>query len=69
MAPVRRDLGTYPRRSTFKGRLDPEKHRGGTPGGVVARVMHRILALTAAIWHNDHTSQPLMARLPSQRPA
>jgi hypothetical protein len=28
-----------------------------TPGGVAARVLQRILALTAAIWHNDHTGQ------------
>lgn len=46
---------------TFKGQLDLEQHRGRTPGGVVARVMQRILALTAAIWHNDHTSQPSYA--------
>jgi len=26
--------------------------------GVFARVLQRILALTAAIWHNDHTGQP-----------
>jgi hypothetical protein len=25
---------------------------------VVVRVLQRILALTAAIWHNDHTGQP-----------
>ncbi|WP_405691002.1 IS982 family transposase [Streptomyces sp. NBC_00057] len=48
---------------TFKGRLDLEQHRGRTPGGVVARVMQRILALTAAIWHNDHTSQPVLRSL------
>ncbi|MBB5937649.1 hypothetical protein FHS42_004730 [Streptomyces zagrosensis] len=44
---------------TFKGQLDLEQHRGRTPGGVIARVMQRILALTAAIWHNDHTGQPI----------
>ncbi|MDQ0957835.1 hypothetical protein QFZ66_001713 [Streptomyces sp. B4I13] len=44
---------------TFKGQLDLEQHRGRTPGGVIARVMQRIHALTAAIWHNDHTGQPL----------
>lgn len=38
---------------TSKGQLDLERHRGRTPGGVIARVMQRILALTAAIWHND----------------
>lgn len=46
---------------TFKGQLDLEQHRGRTPGGVIARVMQRILALTAAIWHDDHTGQPVYA--------
>jgi hypothetical protein len=45
---------------TFKGQLDIERHRGPTPGGVMVRVLQRILALTAAIWHNDHTAQPVM---------
>ncbi|MGW6159918.1 IS982 family transposase, partial [Streptomyces sp. NPDC055144] len=44
---------------TFKGQLYLEQHRGRTPGGVIARVMQRILALTSAIWHNDPTGQPL----------
>ncbi|GHD07661.1 hypothetical protein GCM10010313_27090 [Streptomyces violarus] len=48
---------------TFKGQLDLEKHRGRTPGGVIARVMQRILALTAAIWHNDHTGQSTLRSL------
>jgi hypothetical protein len=26
------------------------------PGGIIARVLARILALTAAIWHNDKTA-------------
>jgi hypothetical protein len=43
---------------TFKGQLDLERHGGHTPTGVVVRVLQRILALTAAIWHNDHTGQP-----------
>jgi hypothetical protein len=38
---------------TLKGQLDLERHGGRTPAGVVARVMQRILAMTAAIWHND----------------
>jgi hypothetical protein len=42
---------------TFKGKLDLEQHRGRTPRGVIARVMQRILALTAVIWHNDQTGQ------------
>jgi hypothetical protein len=43
---------------TFKGQLDLERHGGHTPAGVVVRVLQRILALTAAIWHNDRTGQP-----------
>jgi len=39
---------------TLKGQLDLERHGGRTPAGVCARVTQRILALTAAIWHNDH---------------
>jgi hypothetical protein len=48
---------------TFKGQLDLERHRGRTPGGVIARVMQRILALTAAIWHNDATGQDVLRSL------
>jgi hypothetical protein len=43
---------------TFKGQLDLERHGGHTPAGVTVRVLQRILALTAAIWHNDTTGQP-----------
>ena len=39
---------------TFKGHLDLERHGGRTIGGVCARVAQRVLALTAAIWHNDN---------------
>jgi hypothetical protein len=38
---------------TFKGQLDLERHGGKTPTGVCARIAQRVLALTAAIWHND----------------
>jgi Transposase DDE domain len=38
---------------TLKGQLDLEAHGGRTIAGVCARVAQRILALTAAIWHND----------------
>jgi hypothetical protein len=48
---------------TFKGQLDLERHGGHTPAGVMTRVLQRILALTAAIWHNDHTSQPVKRSL------
>ena len=48
---------------TFKGQLDLERHGGRTGIGVAVRVLQRILALTAAIWHNDKTGQPTMRSL------
>ena len=47
---------------TFKAQLDLERHGGRKPAGVCARVLQRILALTAAIWHNETTQQPGPAR-------
>jgi len=44
---------------TFKAQLDLERHGGHTVAGVMVRVLQRILALTAAIWHNDHTGAPI----------
>jgi DDE family transposase len=44
---------------TFKAQLDLERHGGHTPAGVMVRVLQRILALTAAIWHNDKTGAPV----------
>ena len=48
---------------TFKGQLDLERHGGHTPAGVAVRVLQRILALTAVIWHNDRTGQPVARSL------
>jgi len=48
---------------TYKGQLDLEHHGGKTPTGVLVRVLQRILALTTAIWHNDHTGQPILRSL------
>jgi Transposase DDE domain len=48
---------------TFKGQLDLERHGGHTHAGVLTRVLQRILALTAAIWHNDRTGQPVKRSL------
>jgi Transposase DDE domain len=48
---------------TLKGQLDLERHGGRTPQGVLARVLQRLLALTAAIWHNDRTGQPVLRSL------
>jgi len=47
---------------TLKAQLDLERHGGRKPAGVCARVLQRLLALTAAIWHNETTSQPGPAR-------
>ncbi|TQN42791.1 DDE family transposase [Blastococcus colisei] len=44
---------------TLKGQLDLEQHGGHTPGGVWVRVLQRVLALTAAIWHNDRIGAPV----------
>jgi hypothetical protein len=48
---------------TFKGQLNLEQHGGRTRAGVIVRIWQRILALTAAIWHNDHTDQPVLRSL------
>jgi hypothetical protein len=48
---------------TFKSHLDLERHGGRTPAGVTVRVLQRVLALTAAIWHNDQTGQPTLRSL------
>ena len=48
---------------TCKDQLDLERHRGRTPAGVVVRIQQRILALTATIWHNDRTGQPIKRSL------
>jgi hypothetical protein len=48
---------------TFKGQLNLEQHGGHTPAGVWVRVVQRVLALTAAIWHNDRTGQPIKRSL------
>jgi hypothetical protein len=48
---------------TLKGHLDLERHGGRTPEGILVRVLARILALTAAIWHNDKTGQDVKRSL------
>ena len=47
---------------TLKAQLDLERHGGRTKPGVCARVLQRLLALTAAIWHNETTNHPGPAR-------
>jgi hypothetical protein len=48
---------------TLKGQLDLEAHGGRTFEGVAIRIAQRILAMAAAIWHNNKTSQPLTRSL------
>lgn len=48
---------------TFKGQLDLERHGGRTTGGRCARVAQRVLALTAAIWHNDNLGRNIRRTL------
>ena len=48
---------------TLKGQLDLEGHGGRTPEGIIARVLARVLALTAAIWHNDNAGQDVKRSL------
>lgn len=48
---------------TLKGQLDLELHGGRSIEGVGARVAQRLLALTAAIWHNRATGQPITRSL------
>ncbi|WAX55110.1 IS982 family transposase [Jatrophihabitans cynanchi] len=48
---------------TFKGQLDLEAHGGHTPTGVIVRIWQRVLALTAAIWHNDTIGAPVKRSL------
>jgi hypothetical protein len=48
---------------TLKGQLDLETHGGRSIAGVLVRIWQRLLALTAVIWHNDHTGAPIKRSL------
>lgn len=48
---------------TLKGQLDLEEHGGQTIEGVAIRVAQRVLAMAAAIWHNNKTGQPVTRSL------
>jgi hypothetical protein len=48
---------------TLKAQLDLEGHGGRTEDGILARLLYRLLALTAAIWHNDQTGQDVKRSL------
>jgi hypothetical protein len=45
---------------TLKAQLDLERHGARKIDGLRARTVQRLLALTAAIWHNEHTNQPTL---------
>jgi hypothetical protein len=47
---------------TLKSQLGLDRPGGRKPPGVAARVLQRLLALTAVIWHNETTGQPGPAR-------
>ena len=47
---------------TMKAQLDLERHGGRKKPGVCARVLQRLLALTAVIWRNETTNRPGSAR-------
>jgi hypothetical protein len=61
LAPIRQLIESV--HDTLKGQLDLELHGGRTLAGVTARVAQRLLALTAAIWHNRATGQPVTRSL------
>src|ERR1039457_1330423 len=48
---------------TLKCQLDLEAHGGRTFEGVAIRVGQRILAMAAAIWHNNKTGAPVTRSL------
>jgi hypothetical protein len=48
---------------TLKGQLDLEAHGGRTFEGVAIRVAQRVLAMAAAIWHNNKTGRPVTRSL------
>jgi hypothetical protein len=61
LAPIRQLIESV--YDTLKGQLDLELHGARTLTGVATRVAQRLLALTAAIWHNRATGQPVTRSL------
>jgi Transposase DDE domain len=49
--------------NTLKAQLSLEHHGGRSIPGVAVRILQRLLALTAAIWHNHHSQQPVLRSL------
>ena len=48
---------------TLKNQLGLERHGGRVPAGLWARIVQRLLALNAAIWHNWQTGAPVKRSL------
>lgn len=48
---------------TLKSQLDLERHAARSLSGVAARVLQRLLALTAVIWHNEQAGMPILRSL------
>ena len=48
---------------TLKNQLGLERHGGRVPAGLWARILQRLLALNAAIWHNWMTGAPIKRSL------
>jgi hypothetical protein len=59
--PLRQTIESF--NQTLKGQLDLERHGGHTCNGVAIRVLQRILALTAVIWHNVKIGAPIKRSL------
>ena len=51
------------RSSTHTKDNSTSKATAARPPGVLVRVLQRMLALTTAIWHNDHIGQPIKRSL------
>jgi Transposase DDE domain len=49
--------------ATLKTKLSLERHAAHSRQGVLVRVLQRLLALTAVIWHNHHARQPVLRSL------
>jgi Transposase DDE domain len=61
LKPVRQLI--EPVNDTLKGQLGLEAHGGRTFEGVATRAAQRILAMAAAIWHNNKTGAPVTRSL------
>jgi hypothetical protein len=61
LAPIRQLIESV--YDTLKGQLDLELHSGRSLTGVTTRIAQRLLALTAASWHNRATGQPVTRSL------